>query len=458
MKTMMKNIIIVFVFISIAFTFSTKTIFASFDCLTLSVSSPQSFKDQCQKELNQIEAELTRLLDLQKEQQKQTGTLVGDVSALTSQINALTTKVKARALKIAQLNVDIKDKVTKIESLSSKINREYKSLAQLLRNTNEFDNANIMHLILSDQSISNFYNDLESYAAIKQAVKVSVDQIKGVKVETEIQKKDLEIKQNAETDAKFELETAKKKVTQSEIEKKKLLSISKNKESEYKKLADEKKARADKIRAALFPLRDAAAIPFGDALRYAEQASAKTGVRPALILAILKQETNMGANVGSCVIANLSTGETKGVNTGRIFTKGIHPTRDLPLLQSIVTELGRDPMNTRVSCPQSVGYGGAMGPAQFIPSTWNIIKKQLVSALGKSTPDPWNPVDAIMASAILLKGNGAGTHTYSAERDAACRYYSGRGCADPAVTNAFYGNSVMAISIKMQEDIDLLSN
>ena len=85
---------------------------AVFDCLTLTTSSHQSEKDYCQSELDQIEAELTRLLDLQAQQQKQTGTLIGDVNYLTSQINALKAKIKARALVISQLKVAITEKVS----------------------------------------------------------------------------------------------------------------------------------------------------------------------------------------------------------------------------------------------------------------------------------------------------------------------------------------------------------
>src|SRR3989338_490283 len=141
----------------------------AFDCLTLTSSSSQEDKDYCKKELSSIEAELAKLLELQKEQAKQTGTLKGDVSYLTSQINALKAKIKARGLVITQLQVSIKEKNQKIQTLSSKIEREHEALAKLLRNTNEFDNENLVHLVLSDDSISNFYSDLESYASIKQA-------------------------------------------------------------------------------------------------------------------------------------------------------------------------------------------------------------------------------------------------------------------------------------------------
>lgn len=429
----------------------------AFNCVNLTPTSLQADKDYCKKELAQIEAELVELLAKQKEQQKQTGTLKGDVNYLNSQINALKTKIKARSLVISQLKVSIQEKNSKILTLEEKIEKQYSSIAQLIRNTNDFDNENLIHLILADGTLSDFYSDLESYSSIKQAVKKSVDELRGIKTETEEERIDLENKQNKETDAKVELENAQKKVAQSEAEKKTLLNLSKQKEVEYQKLAAEKKAKADKIRAALFPLRDSQAIPFGVALQYAEDAKKKTGVRPAFVLAILQQESNMGANVGSCVITNLKTGETKGVNSGTIFTNGIHPTRDLPLLQTIVEGLGRNPMTTRVSCPlASGGYGGAMGPTQFIPSTWNAFASRIANAVGVKMADPWNPEHAITASSIYLGDLGAGAGGYTAERTAALKYYAGGNWWKPA--NAFYGNSVMTKATAIQANIDLLYN
>ena len=42
-------------------------------------------------------------------------------------------------------------------------------------------------------------------------------------------------------------------------------------------------------------------------------------------MAILKQESNMGQNVGSCVISDLSIGATQGVNTGKVFSTLPYP-------------------------------------------------------------------------------------------------------------------------------------
>lgn len=426
---------------------------AVFDCLTLTVSSAQADKNYCQNELTQIEAQLTALLNQQKEQQKTTGTLKGDVDYLTAQINALKTKIKARALVIAQLKVNIKEKVNMIQSLSDKIDREHESLAQLLRNTNEFDDKTLVHLILSDNSVSNFYSDLESYASIKQAVKESVDLINGVKTQTEAVKADLEKKQDAETDAKAELESAQKKVAQSEAEKKALLAISKNKEAEYQKLATQKKIQADKIRGALFPLAGISQkIDFGTALMYARDVEKKLGVDPAFLLAIFTKESNLGANVGQCYLTNPDTGAGVGKNTGTVFPNVMKPSRDVAAFLEITKALNLDPFKTIVSCPTTSNVywnSGSIGPAQFLPSTWKIFISRLENILGHY-PNPWSPADSFMASGMYLSDLGGIGDSASAQNKAACRYNGYKTSPCP------YSKSLVKLKAVIQSDINLL--
>ena len=426
--------------------------FSAVDCLKITTSSSEADKNYCKKELAQIEAELAQLLKKQQEQQKNTGTIQGDVNYLTSQINALKTKIKARSLAIAQLKVSIKEKTSRIESLEEKIKRQYESIAQLLRNTNEFDGENIMHLILSDSSVSDFYSDLESYASIKEAVKIAVDELRGIKTLTEAEKKDLEVKQDKETDVRAELEGAQKKVAQSETEKKQLLAISKQKEVEYQKLAAEKAARAARIRSALFPLANTTQkIEFGTALLYANEVKARFGVDPAFLLAVLTQESNLGANVGQCLLTNTATGAGVGKNTGTPFSNVMKPGRDVEPFLAITKALGLDAFQTPVSCPIAgvAGYGGAMGPAQFIPSTWKLFEARLQNILGKS-PNPWMPLDAFYASAMYLSDLGGIGESQAAQNRAACKYYGSGGAS------CGYSASVQRIKIGIQANIDLL--
>ncbi|MFA6177437.1 MAG: lytic murein transglycosylase [Candidatus Paceibacterota bacterium] len=451
-KTVVTFFVSIIIFTLVFSSFFAQKAKAAFDCLTLVASSSQSDKDYCRNELTQIEAELANLINKQKEQQKATGTLKGDVAFLTAEINALKTKIKARALAITKLKIDIKEKVSTINSLSSKIAREHASLSQLLRNTDEFDSQNSLIFLLSDNSISDFYSDLESYNSIKKAVKDSVDIINGVKTQTEVEKQSLEKKQDAETDAKAELESAQKSTSKAEADKKQLLAISKDKEAAYQKLAAQKKAQADKIRAALFPLAGISTkIDFGTALGYANEVKNATGVDPAFLLAILTQESNLGANVGQCYLTNPDTGAGVGKNTGTPFSNVMKPTRDVQPFLDITSALGLNAFQTAVSCPIAgvAGYGGAMGPAQFIPSTWKLFATRLKNTLGHFA-NPWSPRDSFMASGMYLTDLGAVGTSASAQNKAACKYYGSGGAT------CSYSRSVAKLKATIQANIDLL--
>jgi membrane-bound lytic murein transglycosylase B len=96
-----------------------------------------------------------------------------------------------------------------------------------------------------------------------------------------------------------------------------------------------------------------------------------------------------------------------------------------------------------------IGWGGAMGPAQFIPSTWLKYRSQ-ISAISGKVANPWDIRDAFLAAAILLKANGA--TSLAGEWAAAMRYFSGS-------TNTkyrFYGDNVIAIAEEYQKDIEEL--
>jgi len=205
----------------------------------------------------------------------------------------------------------------------------------------------------------------------------------------------------------------------------------------------------------LFALRDSAAIPFEEALKYANQASAKTGVRPAFVLAILTQESALGKNVGSCYLTDQTTGAGVGANTGTVIAKVMKPDRDVGPFVDLLGRLGRQVYKTLVSCPQAIGWGGAMGPAQFIPSTWAIFAGRIANAVGVTVADPWAPLDAFMASSMYLGDLGASAGGYTAEHNAACKYYSGKACAASSWAGT-YGDQVLAKAKIIQDNIDFL--
>ncbi len=403
-----------------------------------------------QQELAKVEAEQKQAaIELANAQQK-SASLARDIQVLDAKIRAAQLEIKAKNILIQSLGNDISKKVNKINDLEDRIDKGRDTLAQILRKTNEIDQVSIPILLLSQKTITGFVNDLDQFELVQESLRDVVTELKSDKASTTVEKEILDTRRNAEMDAKYVIQQQQKNIESDQIEQKELLALSKGAEKSYTKLIAEKQARAAQIRSALFALRDAASIPFGQALQYATLASNKTGIRPAFLLAIITQESNLGSNVGKCYVTNLQTGAGINAKTGNSVQNVMNPTRDIPAFVEILSKIGGEPTKQVVSCPLSVGWGGAMGPAQFIASTWLLIEDRVANSLGiNSMPDPWNPGHAFMASALYLSDLGANTKTYTAERNAACKYYSGRSCGY-ATGNTSYGNSVVSLADKIQ--------
>ena len=185
------------------------------------LDNAQADKARLEAELSNLEKEIAAKQKELDGQKGQSVSISRDISILTSQISKSKLDIKAKNLIIQKLGGEITAKNQTINALSTKIDREKESLAQLIRKERQIDEMSILSLILSQDNISDAYGDIDAFASIKRGIQDSVNEIRGVRVLTEEERKNLELKKDQETDTKAELENAKAKVELSEAEKKK---------------------------------------------------------------------------------------------------------------------------------------------------------------------------------------------------------------------------------------------
>ncbi|MDB5189374.1 MAG: hypothetical protein JWL82_331 [Parcubacteria group bacterium] len=408
-----------------------------------------------QSQLNSLEKEIADNQATVDSLAKQGKSLSTEVQTLNAQIKKSQLQVQATQVAIKQLDSNITVHQKTITTLGDKLSSEKESLAEILRQTDEIDHFSIVEVAFSTQNLSNLFSDLDSYVSIKKSLGKSYTQITGIKLQTEAEKATLEAQRKQESDIAQLQIAAKAKVQDQQNQKQQLLTQTKGQESAYKAIVAVKQKTAAQIRVELFGLAGGSgAIPLGTAIEYAKTASRITGVRAAFILAILSQESDLGKNVGQCLVTDLTTGDGKGKNTGTPFSGVMKAPRDTVVFKRIMDALGRDWSTTPVSCPQPGGYGGAMGPTQFIPSTWTGIEGQLKAALGVSATDPWNNLHAITATGLYLAAVGGAGGGSAAEHTAAAKYYAGSNWAS---AGQVYANSVMSKADTFQKDIDTLN-
>lgn len=413
---------------------------------------------QLEAQLAQIQAEQQQAQNELTKTQKKSSSLQNDIAVLAAKIKAEQLDIQAKNLLIKQLGDNIGIKQKEINNLDARITQNKKDVAEIFRQIWQADNTSTHEILLSNETISQFLDDTISLETLQQNIDELSKQLTANEIASTAEKNTLVTKQNKAIDTRYAVQQEQKTVQANQAKQKQLLSISKNNEKAYTTLVAEKKKEANAINAKLFALAGGSnPIPFGQAYKYALSAQQKTGIDPAFLLAIMTQESNLGTNQGTCYLTNTNTGAGTSVKSGRSFSNVMSPTRDVPPFLTITKELNVDPMHTVVSCPQSVGWGGAMGPAQFIASTWMLLTKQVASAFGfTGMANPWNPRDAFMASAIYLSDLGASSGGYTAQSNAACKYYSGSSCSKSSLI-ASYGSSVMKLASTIQTtEIDKL--
>lgn len=408
--------------------------------LNLSFVYAQQIKtrEQLQAELNDLEAQIAAHKKNISEKQNQGASLSRDITILSEKIKQSQAQIKAHDKAISRLNQSITEKDRTIANLNNKMDREKDSLAQILRKTNYQDSYSLLDFGLSGHSLSNFFSDADSFSILQRALNQSFEDIKITKVDIESVRTELVDAKLEEVEIRKANLLEKKKVENNQLEKKDLLTVTKGQEATYKKLLADREKQAAKIKAALFELSGTKAINFGQAYDFALLAQKTTGIRPAFLLGLITVESNLGQNVG------------KGN-----WKVDMHPTRDQPVFKQICERLGLNPDDMPVSKKQWYGYGGAMGPAQFIPSTWILYEKRVAKVTGRGYANPWNPEDAFIAAALYLTDSGSVYGNRTKEHRAAMCYLAGCGNANKKSLQ-FYANDVFSYADKYEAQIKIL--
>ncbi len=423
--------------------------------LVLAEVSPVQERQTLEEELKQLEEEISQYKKNVEETQKERKTLQNKIYILENQIKKLDLQIYQSNILIDDLGIQIEDTGDSIDKTALKIEGSKEKLANILRALYEEDQRPLVEILLAE-GISDFFDNLVALETLNVKNQELLNHIKSLKITLEDQKQSLDEEKDDMENLVVVRILQRQENEKINEEQEELLVITKGQEATYQKILADTEKEAQEIRSRIFDLIGVPDAPtFGEAVDIAKIISAQTGIRPAFLLAVLKQESNIGQNVGQCYLKNTSTGSGVIISTGKSVSRVMKPSRDVQPFLQIIKDLGRDPLNTPVSCPMSYGYGGAMGPAQFIPSTWNIYSSRLSSILGKPA-DPWSIKDAFLASAIYLVDLGANRDVYGAEWCAAVSYFSGNCSRKNQIKYEFYGDNVRAIANGYEKDIQEL--
>lgn len=453
LKILSKKVIKVIVCFALLIGFVLPTLrWVSYEVLA---QTPQEERQALEEELRKLEEELLSIENDISKTEKEKKTLQNEIYLLRKRVESLNIQIQQSNTMIQDLGLQIDDTQGSIEYTSLKMEESKERLSAILREIYQEDKKSLLEIFLAEEELSDFFKDLMALQTLNEKSHELLINIKKLKVSLEGQKESLdEEKLDLERIVKVRI-LQRQESSQLKAEQESYLKLT---EEQYQKQLTEKQEtekKASEIRARIFELIGVPKAPtFGEAYEIAKYVSGVTGVRPALVLAVLTQESNIGKNVGQCYLKNPETGEGIRITNNKVEPRTMKPTRDVPYFLEVCQKLGRDPFNTPVSCPMSIGWGGAMGPAQFIPDTWANPKygygAKVKEVTGKEA-DPWDIRDAFLASGLYLRDLGASTDEFKA----VMRYFSGYRWSK---WEEFYGRSVLAIAAQYEQDIKSLAH
>ena len=387
----------------------------------IQAASSDSLKHDLENQIRQKQEEIEQYQQSIATNQTKAKTLNNEIQILEDQVSQIRLEVQQLDLIIQESALNIQDVDNQINILEDNIDEKKDLLAEYIRTVARSDQETLLEVILKNEKFSDFFDEINALESAQENIHDILNSVRAVKEELNTERQNLDDERTAQNRLKSLQLTHKRTVENKQDQKEDLLDKTKGEERLYQQMIEDNKDEIVFIREQLV-LLEKYNLTEEEMIRSAVFAGAKTGIRPAFLLGVLENESRLGLNVGTgnwrtdMYQCNLNRGYiTMGTNLKNAFFQ-------------ICQELGLNPDAQKVSAKPSAykGCGGAMGIAQFMPTTWLAYKDRIAAITGNNPPNPWVPVDAFTASAIKLADAGARAQTYEAERKAYAIYIGGK--------------------------------
>ncbi|MCX6766252.1 MAG: hypothetical protein NT170_00490 [Candidatus Moranbacteria bacterium] len=356
---------------------------------------------------NQIQ-EYQKEIDVKNNQAE---TLQGDIDAIEKDIAKIKLEMQETQLVIQGLDLEIADKEAGIAAMQKEVEAKKKVLAQFMQELYENGNATSVELALGNNTFSDYFFQADSLESFEERTREIYDRFVFLREGIQKEKDDLLSQKEEQMNLRAMQNDQQNTLDSQEQAKNSLLGKTKN---DKQALSDQMGKLQDQLNA-LQALGEP--INIDEAISAAKYASGFTHVAPEFLLGVLRVESGLGTNVG-----------------GGRYKTDMNPAQ-WDTFKKICGELGVDPNSVPVSrraCYNSNskdgcgGWGGAMGPGQFMPTTWLGYKSKVEKLTGNSPANPWDLKDSLVAMGLkLVAVNGVTAGDRSAWAKAAAMYLAG---------------------------------
>ncbi|MDP3244812.1 MAG: lytic murein transglycosylase [bacterium] len=385
------------------------------------------------KQIEDLQKQIDAYNQQVSQKQRTAASVQEEIQRLAGEIKKSELELQSLSLAIDGINLQINKVEEKIKELEMKIEKNRNDLTGALRLMQKSEQVTPLEMMVSKPNLSSFFSDLYDLYFLQSGVKRQVVDLRESKQALQEMRDELDADLDERQKLKMLQEIAKQRALNKRVEQKQVLNKVKKEETQI--VSKRKMVEVDlgRLKEQITYLVKAG-VSVEDAIRYGKLAAIRSGIRPAFLIAVLDIESRLGLNVGK---GNWQT--------------DMH-SRDRDAFASICAKLNLDPDKTPVSKKPGYGWGGAMGPAQFLPNTWLAYEGEVAKLTSHNPPSPWNIEDAFTAAAVMLARRGATSKNRIGETAAAKAYISGSSSCAKSICN-YYANAVLDKADEIEDNI-----
>lgn len=237
-----------------SFIFASLVLLIGFSALPVhgdTASEIQAQIDAQNAQIAQLRAEIANLQGSLSEVAKQKQTLQSAIQEITLNIQKLQKSITLTQTQIKQKDLEITKLSGTIATTTSSIDESRDEIAGTLRNLAQTDAQPLMMVYLSGNTLSSFFDETTTLAALRTKLQGKVYDLSNLKTVLEENKDAAEGKRQELASLNSTLNTQKQGLSVARDSQTKVLTETKNKESEYQTLLAQKKAQEEKFEADL---------------------------------------------------------------------------------------------------------------------------------------------------------------------------------------------------------------
>jgi murein DD-endopeptidase MepM/ murein hydrolase activator NlpD len=201
-----------------------------------------------QDRLTEIEKEIAEFEAALQEVGAERSTLEAAIRGLELERRKINADITYTEGLINNTDLEINKLTIEINQTERDIEQNRRAIAEIIRAIDETDDETMVEVLLTNQHLSDFWQQLDDLETIRNAVGKQVEELRALQSELQDTKESESVKRESLVDLKEQYDGQRQVLVNNQAEREELLTATRSEENEYQRLLEQKRAAREQLR------------------------------------------------------------------------------------------------------------------------------------------------------------------------------------------------------------------